>query len=341
MYKHTFSILALVAVSGLPSLALAQHADIMVQDVDDRLTLGTADYDANNGVGAWILGNRTFADDFDSNFDINDPGWTIFGQGNNNLPPGSEGLKPETDLNFQFLPMKIDGYASNFMYWDGSGSVDFGPTPTANYVFGLERFYVAGPATIDGSPVLGAGETVFRTDEDGGFHQHRDWEMDDGVSGTSPVDGIYLVAMRNSMVTLDRSKPFYMIFGTPGSTTAARDAAEAWVDTVLDELAPDFSADFDGDLDVDSDDLAIWETGHGTAGSGALQIVGDANYDNIVDARDFLEWQRQAGSSIATFAGASSPIVPAINAVPEPTSLILLASAGFGLSTFRQRHRLA
>ena len=38
--------------------------------------------------------------------------------------------------------MKIDGYASNFMYWDGVGSVDFGPTPTANYIFGFENFLV-------------------------------------------------------------------------------------------------------------------------------------------------------------------------------------------------------
>ena len=337
MYKHTFSILALVAVASFPSLALAQHADIMVQDVDDRLTHGTADYDANGGSGAWILGNRIFADDFDSDYDVNEPGWTIFGNNNNNLPPGSEGLTPSTDLDFEFLPMRIDGYASNFMYWDGVGSVDFGPTPTASYIFGLEQFYSGGQATIDGSPVLGAGETVFRTDSDGGFHQHRDWGMDDGVFGTDPVDGIYLVAMRNLMDTLDRSRPFYMVFGTPGSTTAARNAAEAWVDTVLEELAPDYSADFDGDLDVDGDDLAIWEAGLGTAGSAALQIAGDANFDNSIEASDFLEWQRQAGSNLSNFAGASSALVPAIGSVPEPGTLLSAILAG-GAFALRRRH---
>ena len=337
MYRLRFLIVALAAVASLSSLAFAQHADIMVQDLDDRLTLGTADYLANNGQGAWVLGNRTFADDFDSNFDVNDPGWTIFGAGNSNLPPGSEGLPANTDLDYDFLPMKIDGYTSNFMYWDGSGSVDFGATPTSNYSFGLERFYTSGQVTIDGSPVLEPAETVFRTDSLGGFHEHRDWGMDDGVSGTDPVDGIYLVALRHHMNTLDRSKPFYVVFGTLGSSTAARDAAEAWVDTVLDELAPDYSADFDGDLDVDADDLAILQSGYGTTGSAALQIAGDANFDDIIDGFDFLEWQRQFGSNLSNFPGATTALVINGEIVPEPATLlsVIIASGAFAL---RRRH---
>ena len=317
MYRLTFTILAL---AGLPSFALAQHADIMVQDLDDRLTHGLADYDNDE----WLLGNRTYSRDFDSNYDINDPGWTILGAGNPDLPAGAEGLTPKADLDYDFLPMKLDGYTSNFMYWDGSdpNNVDFGATPTANYIFGFENFFAAGQTTIDGSPVLHPGETVFRTDSLGAIHQHRDWGIDDGVSGTNPVDGIYLVAMRNHMDLLDRSSPFYMIFGTPGSTTAARLAAEAWVDTVLDELSPDYSADFDGDLDVDGDDLAIFEAGLGTTGSAALQIAGDTNFDDSIDARDFLEWQRQAGSTLSSFAGASTAFVPAISSVPEPGTLL-------------------
>ena len=240
MKTLTFAIVVLVAQATIASFAFAQHADIMVQDVYDRLTHGTADYLANNGDGAWILGDRTYADDFDSDFDVNDPGWTIFGTGNSNLPliPGTtetaEGLTPNADLNYDFLPMVIDGYASNLMYWDGVGAVNFGATPTSNYTFGFENFFSAGSFSIDGSPVLGLGETVFRTDELGGFHQHRDWGLNDGVSGTDPADGIYLVAMRNHMDLLDRSRPYYVLFGTPGSATAARDAAEAWVDTQLD-----------------------------------------------------------------------------------------------------------
>ena len=98
------------------------------------------------------------------------------------------------------------------------------------------------------------------------------------MSGTDPVDGIYLVAMRNHMDTLDRSRPFYVIFGTSFRALLPANAAEAWVDTQLDELAPDYSADFNGDLTVGSADLADWVTGYGTTGSAALQIVGDANF---------------------------------------------------------------
>ena len=324
--------IALVAAVGIPSFALAQHVDIMVQDLDDRLTHGNADYTNNQ----WTLGNRTYSDDFDSNFDINDPGWTILGAGNPNMPAGAEGLTPNDDLNFDFLPMKIDGYASNFMYWDGVGSVDFGATPTANYIFGFENFFGPGLSTIDGSPVLELGETVFRTDGLGAIHQHRDWQVDDGVSGTNPVDGIYLVAMRNHMSILDRSKPFYMVFGTQFSSTAARLAAVAWVNTQLDELAPDYSADFNGDLTVGSADLADWIAGYGTTGSAALQIAGDANFDDSVDGTDFLELQRQFGSNLSSFGGASSALVAAINAVPEPGTLITVMIACGAFATRRR-----
>ena len=335
MYRLSFSILAIAAMGSLPSLTLAQHADIMVQDFGDRLTHGLADYDNDE----WLLGNRTYSRDFDSNFDINDPGWTILGTGNPNMPAGADGLTPNADLDYDFLPMKIDGYTSNFMYWDGSdpNNVVFGATPTANYIFGFENFFAGGLTTIDGSPILEPGETVFRTDSLGAIHQHRDWQVDDGVSGTNPVDGIYLVAMRNHMDILDRSRPFYMIFGTQFSTTAARIAAVEWVDTVLDDLAPDFSADFDGDLDVDGDDLAILEAGLGTTGSAALQIVGDANFDDSIDARDFLELQRQLGSSLSTLAGASSAIVPVVSSVPEPGTLLPAIIACTALA-LRRRH---
>lgn len=326
---------ALVAALSITSFAFAQHVDIMVQDVDDRLTHGNADYTNNQ----WALGNRTYSDDFDSNFDINDPGWTLLGAGNPNMPAGAEALPANADLDYDFLPMKIDGYASNFMYWDGVGDVDFGATPTANYLFGFENFFSGGLTTIDGSPVLELGETVFRTDGLGGIHQHRDWQMDDGVFDTDPVDGIYLVAMRNHMNTLDRSRPFYMIFGTPFSSTAARNAAEAWVDTQLDDLAPDFSADFNGDLSVDSTDLADWETGYGTTDSFALQIAGDATFDNGVDGMDFLEWQIQFGSNLSTFAGASTALVPAINAVPEPGTLLIATIACGAISLCRRKVR--
>ena len=326
------AVFSLFGVASLSTLVSAQHSDILVQDSSDRLATGTADFDTNQ----WTLGNRTYAIDFDSNFSINNPGWNSLGVGNPAMPVGAEPLPADTGLEFDFLPMKIDGYTSNFLYWDGMGSVDFGATPTENYLFALES-RSSGLVIIDGSPALKTGAVFDNTDDLGAMHTHRDWEMDDGVSGTNPVDGIYLVALRTRMDTLDRSEPFYVIFGTLGSSTAARNAAEAWVDAHLDELAPDFSADFDGDLDVDGDDLGMLETSYGLAGSGALQIAGDANFDNQIDGFDFLEWQRQAGSNLINFPGTSADLVPALVAVPEPGSIVSLMVGGICLFILRRK----
>ncbi len=332
MYSVRYAILTFITLAGLPMLALAQHSDILVQDFSGRLTNGSADFSSNQ----WTLGERTYALDFDSNFSINDPGWNSLGVGNPDMPADAEALPANTGLEFDFLPMKIDGYTSNFMYWDGVGSVDFGATPTANYLFALETL-ASGLVIIDGSPTLKTGAIFENTDQLGAIHRHRDWEMDDGVSGTNPVDGIYLVALRTRMNSLDRSKPFYVVFGTLGSATAARNAAQDWVDDRLDDLAPDYSADFDGDLDVDSDDLTAWNIGYGTTGNAALQIAGDAYFDTRVDGLDFLEWQIQAGSSISTFAGATTAPLAAVASVPEPGIVSLLSWALVGGLLSRSR----
>jgi hypothetical protein len=81
-------------------------------------------------------------------------------------------------------------------------------------------------------------------------------------------------------------------------------------------------ADFNGDDRVDAEDLATWRAGYGTTADGPQ--TGDANRDGVVDGRDFLLWQRQAGrvvtSGLSTVSSAR---------VPEPAawSLSVLATA--------------
>jgi len=79
------------------------------------------------------------------------------------------------------------------------------------------------------------------------------------------------------------------------------------VDAIL-PVAPD--ADFDDSTSVDGADLAIWETNFAT---GTTNATGDADGDADADGTDFLVWQQQY----------TGP--PAINAVPEPTSVVLLS----------------
>jgi hypothetical protein len=84
-------------------------------------------------------------------------------------------------------------------------------------------------------------------------------------------------------------------------------------------------ADFDGDGDVDGRDFLTWQRGFGLTEQ-QNNSLGDANGDGDIDAADLAVWQTQYGqpSELATQ-----------TAVPEPTSLVLLATLGLG-SCFRR-----
>jgi hypothetical protein len=78
---------------------------------------------------------------------------------------------------------------------------------------------------------------------------------------------------------------------------------------------PTDDADFDGDGDVDGQDFLTWQRG---LGGDPTSANGNANGDGAIDGADLAVWEDQ-------FAAASS--VPAAAAVPEPSSIALLAVA--------------
>lgn len=87
---------------------------------------------------------------------------------------------------------------------------------------------------------------------------------------------------------------------------------------------PALQADFDHNNLVDSADLILWQAGYGVS-TGATYQDGDADGDGAVTGRDFLIWQREAGS------GAIVPL-SGLAAVPEPSGLVLVALASLGLA---------
>ncbi len=324
-----FVLCGLVCAACLAPRSASAFPDIVTLDMDDRLTTGYY-----NTLGAFALGKRTFSDEFLSNNAVDDPGWNTFGAGSPDLPAGGEPLPAHAALEWDWLPMKIDGVTSNLFHWDGVGSVDFN-LPPAGHAMALQDKDGAFFA-IDGSPDIVPGGVIDDTDGDGLLHRHRDWAVADLDTGNAPADGVYFGALRNRMHSLDRNKPLYVLFATNGTPNAVQDAAVAWADTVVDDLTPDLSADFNGDLEVDAADLAVLETGFGTVGSSALQEAGDATWDDEIALPDFLEWQRQFGLGISSSAGATSP-APAIGlaGVPEPASALLLALAAAAWSSRR------
>lgn len=316
----------------------AQHSDVLVAGVEGRLTSGDADFD----TAMWRLGARVYTEQFDSDYAITDPGWNTLGVGSPAMPAGAESLPANTALEWDFVPLKIDGQSAGLFYWDGTGEVEFGGLPGPGYALslqslemGVSKFFHA-----DSSDELVPGAVLDSTDGIGSMHRHRFFFLDDGDGDfdTNPADGVYLVSIRTRMEGLDRSRPSYFAFGSLGSSPEMIAQAERWIDTVADDLAPDFSADFDGDLGVDVDDLTSWVNGYGTAGSAAQQIAGDANYDDVVGGADFLMWQQQAGASISTFTGATSPLPPlrGLLQVPEPSGVAIFLSGCAVLANLRR-----
>ncbi len=87
-------------------------------------------------------------------------------------------------------------------------------------------------------------------------------------------------------------------------------------------VAAPVGADFNGDGIVDQLDLIIWQNNYGRTSPPSLADAGDADGDGDVDGRDLLIIQQKFGGP---------PLVAAVNAVPEPSSLALLACAALGL----------
>jgi len=87
----------------------------------------------------------------------------------------------------------------------------------------------------------------------------------------------------------------------------------------FDDLQAFLAGDFDSDFDVDVDDLTDWK------GAFGLTAGGDADGDSDSDGGDFLLWQRYLGT------------VPAIAAVPEPTSVALVLIGLSWAAAYRQR----
>lgn len=297
---------AVLAINHTPCPAQTQpydHADISAfESPEGQLSTGLIFWATANAQNGELEEARVFSGQFDDDDDyvVNNPGW--------GTPPGL--LPGASFLFWDFLPMTLDvdgsPLTSTLLYWDAAGAVDFGAAPSGHelWLAGGSGFAIA-----DGGDEMVPGGAIAQSANSGYVHEHHDFFLDDsdGNSQTTPDDGIYLVAMQLRMTGLETSKPFYMVWATPGvELLPAIDAAMAWVEPRVDTLVPiPLTGDFNGDGFVDTADYTTWRDGFAT---------GDFTID------DYQDWKANFGAPAAAVSG-----TPSVTSIPEPTGLGLLA----------------
>jgi hypothetical protein len=95
-------------------------------------------------------------------------------------------------------------------------------------------------------------------------------------------------------------------------------------------LSVSVPGDYNGDLHVDATDYGLWRSNFGST----TNLSADANKNGKIDAADYLIWRKNRSAS-----GAGSGNLAA--AVPEPSTLLLVAMMLPGLFGSRPRRRLA
>lgn len=92
-----------------------------------------------------------------------------------------------------------------------------------------------------------------------------------------------------------------------------------------------FTGDFDADSDADGSDFLAWQRGFGIT-QGALPADGDANGNHAVNGADFDVWKSRFGEF--------PQLAAALEVVPEPSTLALLACEVLALASLRRHRKL-
>jgi len=142
-------------------------------------------------------------------------------------------------LDFDLLPIDIDTTARNLWYWDGAGSVAFGPSPhdlRVSHPTVPPSVVQVAPADSARIPGFDIGTSVETSPGSGEFevHQHLWFDLVDS-SGTpiaAPDDGVYLWATDFGVSTpgVDPSEPVLWVMGR-GVEETVHEAAHEWVES--------------------------------------------------------------------------------------------------------------
>jgi hypothetical protein len=341
-------IAALWLVSAMPTLCLAAQ-DVMLQTMNGKIVTGLVD----DLTGMGTLGTRVYSGQFLTNFLASNPGFFGLRTGDASIPPGAAGFRSNHDINFDLLPMTIGSVWSNLYFWDGSdangGTFDVSDVQFVipagiswNVLDDNSNWF-----SVNGTDQLVTGGVIDRTSADvwpdgidsGAIHNHMALQLsdNDGNSGTSPAQGIYMIAWQARSSGYETSDPFFFVFRTSNITNAVRDLAVAWARANLDELTspPVLPGDYNVDGSVDAADYVVWRATIGQTGPG---LPADGNRDLSVDGSDYDIWKANFRKIATSPAEARSQqfAVPEAATLPMIAVMAVLLALGWAAGTSRR-----
>jgi hypothetical protein len=185
-----------------PQGAQAQHSDIFLASVGGQVAVGGANdlgtVDENYDLTTRLFEGLMVPDfpPFDpADYGRDEPGVVALPAGHLGFPAGASALPTNAAVSVSFPTFTVAGNVDSLFYWDGVGSVDFEPASIAQPGVSF---------SLDNDP-------IGNTSDDGDLHVHPAFQIDNGGAGV-PDDGVYLVAPIASVVGLDDSERFYMVW---------------------------------------------------------------------------------------------------------------------------------
>lgn len=220
--------LVVVAAFGMAAMAEEIHYDVFVTASGTTLVIGGYDDAAQVATlpagqmrvfGGHVVGTGT-AGPYESEAP-GEPGFRAgtqtFLNGPNMTPSGTYTALPgNSPLSFNFQPFTIGATTRNLFFWDGSGTVNFGPVGS-NVALGLTKYGGGGwTASISGTTAaIAAGNTIQNTGNGptttGQVHTHLYTSI--SKNAAAPDQGFYLFSLELAMPGYASSESLYFVYG--------------------------------------------------------------------------------------------------------------------------------
>ncbi len=221
------------------------------------------------------------------------------------------------------------------------------PNPTADGMSGNQTIISWGGSAVDGNAWYVRADGNNTGAGTNGFQLRVEVAGNGQQAGTLPVDEwVHIAVAWESTAGANNDLTLYVNGGNEGDfdfteTVDTTGTAGVYVGTL--DILEGFTRSFAGGLD----DVRIYDHKLSQAEVNVLAglgLAGDFDQDGDVDGADFLLWQRDTSVGSLTnwqnnFGTTAS--LPAVNAVPEPASVVLVIAAAMsvmGLMARRRRH---